>query len=75
MSGRPRLEQLAAIFEEQRHDFAGQWRDGEPDTEELRLTLRRYREPATCRRKYPGAITGRHRDVELGRELDQTVTD
>ncbi len=37
-------EQLAAILEEPRHHLAGQWSDGEPDTEELRLTLRRYRD-------------------------------
>jgi hypothetical protein len=38
------LEKLAAIFEEQREQLAGQWSDGEPDTEELRLTLRSYRD-------------------------------
>lgn len=38
------LEHLAAIFEEQRRHLAGQWSDGEPDTEELRLILRRYRD-------------------------------
>ena len=38
------LEQLAAIFEEQSQHLAGQWGDGEPDTEQLRLTLRRYRD-------------------------------
>jgi len=38
------LEKLAATFEEQREQLAGQWSDGEPDTEELRLTLRSYRD-------------------------------
>ena len=38
------LEKLAAIFEEQREQLAGQWSDGEPDTEQLRLTLRSYRD-------------------------------
>jgi len=38
------LEKLAAAFEEQREHLAGQWSDGEPDTEQLRLTLRSYRD-------------------------------
>ena len=38
------LEKLAAILEEQRRRLAGQWSDGEPDTEQLRLTLRQYRD-------------------------------
>ena len=38
------LEKLAAILEERRQHLAAQWSDGEPDTEELRLTLRRYRD-------------------------------
>ena len=38
------LEELSATFEEQRLHLEGQWSDGEPDTEELRLTLRRYRD-------------------------------
>ena len=38
------LQKLAAIFEEQRQHLAGQWSDGESDTEQLRLTLRRYRD-------------------------------
>jgi len=36
------LEKLRATFEEQRRDLEGQWSDGETDTKELRLTLRRY---------------------------------
>ena len=38
------LDNLAATFEDQRRHLGGQWREGEPDTEELRLTLRRYRD-------------------------------
>jgi hypothetical protein len=38
------LEKLRATFEEQRRHLEGQWSDGETDTEELRLTLRRYRD-------------------------------
>ena len=38
------LEKLSATLEEQRRHLWGQWSDGEPDTEELRLTLRRYRD-------------------------------
>jgi len=38
------LDKLVAIFEEQREQLAGQWSDGEPDTEQLRLTLRSYRD-------------------------------
>jgi hypothetical protein len=38
------LEELSATFEDQRRHLEGQWSDGEPDTEELRLTLRRYRD-------------------------------
>ena len=34
------LGNLAATFEEQRRHLEGQWTDGEPDTEELRLALR-----------------------------------
>jgi hypothetical protein len=38
------LEKLSATFEEQRRHLEGQWSDGEPDTEELRSALRRYRD-------------------------------
>jgi hypothetical protein len=38
------LEELYTTFEEQRRHLEGQWSDGEPDTEELRLALRRYRD-------------------------------
>ena len=38
------LEELYATFEEQRRHLEGQWSDAEPDTEELRLALRRYRD-------------------------------
>jgi hypothetical protein len=38
------LQQLSATFEEQRRQLERQWNNGEPDTEELRLALRRYRD-------------------------------
>ena len=38
------LDKLAAIFDEQRLHLAEQWSNGEPDTEQLRLSLRRYRD-------------------------------
>lgn len=38
------LAQLATIFEQQRRQLEGQWSDGEPDTEQLRSTLRQYRD-------------------------------
>lgn len=38
------LKKLSATFEEQRRNLERQWSDGEPDTEELRSALRRYRD-------------------------------
>lgn len=38
------LDRLATTFEDQRKDLEGQWNDGEPDTEDLRSALRRYRD-------------------------------
>ena len=38
------LDKLAASLEEQRRHLESQWSHSEPDTEELRLTLRRYRD-------------------------------
>ena len=38
------LETLSATVEEQRRHLEDQWSHGESDTEELRLTLRRYRD-------------------------------
>ncbi|WP_020393350.1 hypothetical protein [Kribbella catacumbae] len=37
------LERLSATFDEQHRDLEGQWSDGEPDTEDLRSALQRYR--------------------------------
>jgi hypothetical protein len=38
------LEKLSTTFEDQHHQLETQWSDGEPDTEELRTALRRYRD-------------------------------
>ncbi len=38
------LDTLARTFEEQREGLEGQWKDGQPDTEQLRSALRRYRD-------------------------------
>jgi hypothetical protein len=38
------LKKLSTTFEEQHHQLEGQWNDGEPDTEDLRFALRRYRD-------------------------------
>jgi hypothetical protein len=38
------LEKLSTTFEEQHGQLEAQWNDGEPDTEDLRSALRRYRD-------------------------------
>ena len=38
------LKKLSTTFEEQHDQLEGQWNDGEPDTEDLRFALRRYRD-------------------------------
>ena len=37
------LERLSATFDEQHRTLEGQWSDGEPNTEDLRSALQRYR--------------------------------
>ncbi|WP_433005962.1 hypothetical protein [Kribbella sp. CA-294648] len=37
------LERLSAMFDEQRKTLEGRWSEGEPDTEDLRSALQRYR--------------------------------
>lgn len=38
------LQKLSTTFEEQHRQLEAQWSDGEPDTEELRAALQRYRD-------------------------------
>lgn len=38
------LDRLSTTFEDQRQGLEEQWNDGEPDTEQLRSALRRYRD-------------------------------
>jgi len=38
------LEKLSATFDEQHGQLEAQWNDGEPDTEDLRSALRKYRD-------------------------------
>jgi hypothetical protein len=38
------LKKLSTTFEEQHDQLEGQWNDGEPDTEDLRSALRKYRD-------------------------------
>jgi hypothetical protein len=38
------LQQLSNGFDEQHRQLEGQWSNGEPDTEDLRSALQRYRD-------------------------------